>query len=161
MSAINLKTEALLNPAKVSMSALRTLFRIGDAWIRKPSDAPLFGGRSALDRMLSGQVADLFVVRRHIDARRGGQLMIPPLSRVEREPCCRMVPSRTLGRELKKINSSCVAHDSGRDPGDGCVALFRTRILTNCIQAQHFCLMWDGTRIINGYEKRMYSAPGV
>src|SRR5690348_2738834 len=28
-----------------------------DEWIRKPNDAPLFGGRSALDRMLGGQVA--------------------------------------------------------------------------------------------------------
>ena len=43
-----------------------------DAWIRKPNDASLFGGRSALDRMLSGQVADLFVVRQYLDAQRGG-----------------------------------------------------------------------------------------
>ena len=43
-----------------------------DAWIRKPNLAPLFGGRSALDRMLSGRVADLYVVRRYLDAERGG-----------------------------------------------------------------------------------------
>lgn len=43
-----------------------------DAWIRKPNTAPLFGGRSALDRMLSGQVADLFLVRQYLDAQRGG-----------------------------------------------------------------------------------------
>src|SRR3954452_3962293 len=30
-----------------------------DAWVRKPNTAAPFGGRSALDRMLSGQVADL------------------------------------------------------------------------------------------------------
>jgi hypothetical protein len=42
-----------------------------DAWIRKPNNAPLFGGRSALERMLSGQVADLFVVRQYLDAERG------------------------------------------------------------------------------------------
>lgn len=42
-----------------------------DAWIRKPNSAPLFGGRSALERMLSGQVADLFVVRQYLDAQRG------------------------------------------------------------------------------------------
>ena len=35
-----------------------------DAWIRKPNRAAPFGGRSALDRMLSGQVADLYEVRR-------------------------------------------------------------------------------------------------
>ena len=43
-----------------------------DGWVRKPNAAPLFGGKSALDRMLSGHVADLFVVRQFIDAQRGG-----------------------------------------------------------------------------------------
>lgn len=43
-----------------------------DAWVRQPNQAPLFGGRSALERMLSGHVADLFVVRRYLDAQRGG-----------------------------------------------------------------------------------------
>lgn len=43
-----------------------------DAWVRRPNKAPLFGGRSALDRMLSGQVADLFLVRQYLDAERGG-----------------------------------------------------------------------------------------
>ncbi len=43
-----------------------------DAWIKKPNEAPIFGGRSALDRMLSGQVADLYVVRQYLDAQRGG-----------------------------------------------------------------------------------------
>jgi hypothetical protein len=42
-----------------------------DAWIRKPNTAPLFGGRSALDRLLSGNVADLYEVRRYLDAHRG------------------------------------------------------------------------------------------
>jgi hypothetical protein len=43
-----------------------------DDWVRQPNQAPLFGGRSALERMLSGHVADLFVVRRFLDAQRGG-----------------------------------------------------------------------------------------
>lgn len=43
-----------------------------DGWVRRPNDAPLFGGRSALDRMLSGRVADLYVVRQYLDAERGG-----------------------------------------------------------------------------------------
>jgi len=42
-----------------------------DAWIRKPNTAPVFGGRSALDRLLSGNVADLYEVRRYLDAQRG------------------------------------------------------------------------------------------
>ena len=46
--------------------------RAADTWVRQPNEAPVFGGRSALERMLSGHVADLFVVRRYLDAQRGG-----------------------------------------------------------------------------------------
>ena len=56
-------------------SALQVLLprpEAADAWIKKPNAAPLFGGCSALERMLSGQVADLFVVRQYLDAQRGG-----------------------------------------------------------------------------------------
>jgi len=42
-----------------------------DSWVRKPNSAAPFGGRSALERMLSGQVADLYVVRQYLDAQRG------------------------------------------------------------------------------------------
>ncbi len=42
-----------------------------DAWLRRPNSAPAFGGRSALERMLTGNVADLYVVRRYLDAQRG------------------------------------------------------------------------------------------
>ena len=44
-----------------------------DEWVRKPNTAPLFGGGSALGRMLGGQVADLYVVRDYLDAQRGGK----------------------------------------------------------------------------------------
>jgi Antitoxin Xre-like helix-turn-helix domain/Antitoxin Xre/MbcA/ParS C-terminal toxin-binding domain len=43
-----------------------------DAWVRRPNSAPLFGGRSALDRMLAGNVSDLNLVRRYLDGVRGG-----------------------------------------------------------------------------------------
>jgi hypothetical protein len=42
-----------------------------DAWLHKPNQSPLFGGQSALQRMLSGNVADLYVVRQYLDAQRG------------------------------------------------------------------------------------------
>jgi Protein of unknown function (DUF2384) len=45
--------------------------RAADEWVRKANDAPPFGGRSALERMLSGQVADLYIVRQYLDAQRG------------------------------------------------------------------------------------------
>jgi hypothetical protein len=57
-------------------AALQILLPAGeraDEWVRKPNTAPLFGGNSALARMLGGQVADLFVVRDYLDAQRGGK----------------------------------------------------------------------------------------
>jgi len=42
-----------------------------DAWISSPNTAPLFGGHSALDRMLGGNVGDLYAVRQYLDAQRG------------------------------------------------------------------------------------------
>ena len=43
-----------------------------DAWVKKPNTAPIFAGKSALNRMLSGHVSDLYVVRQYLDAQRGG-----------------------------------------------------------------------------------------
>jgi hypothetical protein len=43
-----------------------------DSWIRRVNTAPLFGGSPALARMLSGNVADLYLVRQYLDAERGG-----------------------------------------------------------------------------------------
>lgn len=42
-----------------------------DNWVRRANHAHPFGGGSALERMLSGQVADLYEVRRYLDAQRG------------------------------------------------------------------------------------------
>lgn len=40
-------------------------------WIKAPNTAALFGGHSALDKMLQGRVSDLCDVRRYLDAERG------------------------------------------------------------------------------------------
>jgi hypothetical protein len=53
--------------------ALRILFREaprGYAWVKAPNEA--FGGRSALDVMLGGELTDIMRVRRYLDAERGG-----------------------------------------------------------------------------------------
>lgn len=42
-----------------------------DSWVKRANAASLFAGASALDRMLGGQVGDLFVVRQYLDAQRG------------------------------------------------------------------------------------------
>jgi uncharacterized protein (DUF2384 family) len=52
--------------------ALRIIFREpqrGYDWMRRPNAA--FGGRSALDIMLGGELTDLMRVRRYLDAERG------------------------------------------------------------------------------------------
>lgn len=41
-----------------------------DAWVHRANQAPPFNGASALQRMLGGQVVDLFVVRQYLDAQR-------------------------------------------------------------------------------------------
>ena len=51
--------------------AINTLLPIperADAWMRKPNKAPIFGGRSALDRMTDGEIEDLKIVRQYLDA---------------------------------------------------------------------------------------------
>ena len=53
--------------------ALRIIFHEaprGYAWIKAPNEA--FGGCSALDVMLGGELTDLMRVRRYLDAERGG-----------------------------------------------------------------------------------------
>ena len=55
--------------------SLQILFpdeRNADAWLRKPNSAPGFGGQSALQRMLAGNVSDLNLVRRYLDSARSG-----------------------------------------------------------------------------------------
>ncbi|HEY3845782.1 MAG TPA: antitoxin Xre-like helix-turn-helix domain-containing protein [Acetobacteraceae bacterium] len=43
-----------------------------DVWLRQPNQAPPFSGGAALDRMLLGNVADLFEVYRYLDEQRAG-----------------------------------------------------------------------------------------
>ncbi len=53
--------------------ALRLIFRDSTRvyeWIRLPN--AVFGGRTALDVMLGGELTDLMRVRRYLDAERGG-----------------------------------------------------------------------------------------
>ena len=59
---------------------LRILFaRTEDeaAWITKPNDAPVFGGQPPLSLMTSGTQDGLMLVRRYLDAWRGGLFAAP------------------------------------------------------------------------------------
>lgn len=54
--------------------ALHILFAASaqaDGWIKRDNSAALFGRHSALERMVGGQVADLYVVRQYLDSQRG------------------------------------------------------------------------------------------
>lgn len=73
---------AKLNPDKLERlsyifgiyKALQVLLpkpEAADDWIKRPNTAMPFQGKSALDRMLSGRVADLYVVREYLDGQRG------------------------------------------------------------------------------------------
>jgi|SRR5581483_2856653 len=42
-----------------------------DSWVHRPNDAHLFSGRPPLERMLSGTMYDLHVVRAYLDSERG------------------------------------------------------------------------------------------
>lgn len=57
-------------------AALQILLPIperADQWIHQPNTAPLFGGESALKRMLGGRVGDLKAVADYLDWQRGGE----------------------------------------------------------------------------------------
>lgn len=45
---------------------------LADGWLKRSNAA--FGGQSALERMLAGDIVDLAVVREHLDAARGGDV---------------------------------------------------------------------------------------
>ncbi|WP_393970252.1 MbcA/ParS/Xre antitoxin family protein [Kluyvera intermedia] len=54
---------------------LRILFSADDSiygWVRKPNSHPFFAGRSAMDVMNGGRVADLYEVATRLQAWRGG-----------------------------------------------------------------------------------------
>ena len=42
-----------------------------DGWLQRPNSAAPFAGRPVLERLLSGNVADLYVVREYLDTARG------------------------------------------------------------------------------------------
>jgi AbrB family looped-hinge helix DNA binding protein len=76
------------DPAKLSRDALKRISYVlgifgalgilfpeparAHAWIRRSNNAPSFGGRSALSRMLSGNVSDLYDVRRYLEGQLAG-----------------------------------------------------------------------------------------
>jgi len=54
--------------------ALNILYseKLADAWVQRPNANPIFGGQTALAYMIKGGLPAIQVVRRLLDARRGG-----------------------------------------------------------------------------------------
>ena len=71
-------TRDLLERASYTLGiykSLQILFpdqALADQWLSTPNDNPLFNGTAPLDRLLTGQVVDLAVVRHFLDAERSG-----------------------------------------------------------------------------------------
>ena len=51
-----------------ALQILHSKPEIQDSWVHRKNNAPGFGGRAPLDRMLAGNVTDLADVRRYLDA---------------------------------------------------------------------------------------------
>jgi hypothetical protein len=64
--------------------------------------------------------------------------------------------SQALGRSLRSLGSSGLVYDSVRHAGGTCAAVFTPRALSACRQAEHLVYVWDGERIAEVYETRLY-----
>ena len=69
--------------------ALRILFdadQAGTEWLRAPNAAPCFGGQRPIDLVTGGTQDGLMLVRRYLDAWRGGVFAAPVDDAVEDAP---------------------------------------------------------------------------
>jgi hypothetical protein len=64
--------------------------------------------------------------------------------------------SRRLGRRLRDGGSWGIVYQSVRREGGHNAAVFRPKALSGCRQAEHLVYLWDGARIVEVYEKRLY-----
>jgi hypothetical protein len=61
-----------------------------------------------------------------------------------------------LARRLRAARSWGIAYNSVRRASGECVAVWRPRAVSVCRQAEHLIYVWDGTRIAEVYEKKLY-----
>lgn len=81
-NSLSLPLDTLLRVSAVFgiYKALKLIFvRPGEdvAWLRSPNDAPTFGGQPPLALVTSGTQDGILLVRRYLDAWRGGQAAAP------------------------------------------------------------------------------------
>lgn len=59
-----------------------------------------------------------------------------------------------LARTLRTDGSNGIVYSSVRRQDSECAAVFRPRLLSNCVQERHLSYVWDGTKIRDVYEKK-------
>jgi hypothetical protein len=64
--------------------------------------------------------------------------------------------SQSYARTLREQGSNGIAYSSVRHAGGECAALFRPRLLSDCRQERHLAYVWDGTAIVEIYEKAAF-----
>ena len=64
-------------------------------------------------------------------------------------------PSQVFGHSLREGKSWGIVYRSVRDPGGECIAVLRPPAVTIPRQGPHLSYVWNGTSIVNVYEKRL------
>lgn len=62
--------------------------------------------------------------------------------------------AQSIGADLRAKGSDGLSYSSVRHTQGLCFAIFRPNVLSECIQTQHLCYVWDGQTIVRVYEKR-------
>ncbi|MEJ1471300.1 MAG: RES family NAD+ phosphorylase [Candidatus Sedimenticola sp. (ex Thyasira tokunagai)] len=63
--------------------------------------------------------------------------------------------TQAFSRDVMKVNSWGIVYRSVRNPGGECIAALRPPAVTIPRQGPHLSYVWDGSRIIHVYEKRL------
>ncbi len=61
--------------------------------------------------------------------------------------------SQAFARGRRDAGAGGIVYGSVRREGGQCAAIFRPRIVRDCAQGAHVCLVWDGRAITRWYEK--------
>lgn len=65
-------------------------------------------------------------------------------------------PAQVFAKKLRNVESNGITFSSVREPGGECVAVFRPRLLKPVVQGEHYCYVWNGSKIINVYVKSKF-----
>jgi hypothetical protein len=61
--------------------------------------------------------------------------------------------SQAFGRARREEGAGGIVYDSVRRRDGQCVAVFRPRLVKDCRQGSHVCLVWNGRAVTGWYEK--------